>query len=326
VLDGAVLAATTVDAHTIVVAVDRASSGTRHALAHALDERARTRVDDMAIRIVDVPSRYVAGEEKALINLINGGDAKPTFDLRPYEQGVRGRATLVQNVETLAHIALIARFGHQWFRQLGSDSAPGTALVTIGGAVQCPGVYEIELGTRLSAIVTAAGGMSEEISAFLTGGYYGTWIAAAEAWDLELGPDELGRAGAAFGCGILYALPTRVCGLSETAHVARYLAGETAGQCGPCVVGLAAIADALDAITFGDHVEHHAELVRRWCTQVDGRGACRMPDGASRFVRTALDVFAGELDRHAKQGRCQAARGQRALPVPSLEERARGWR
>jgi NADH:ubiquinone oxidoreductase subunit F (NADH-binding) len=131
-----------------------------------------------------------------------------------------------------------------------------------------------------------------------------------------------------FGCGIIHALPASACGLAETARVARYLAGETAGQCGPCVhgLGLAAIADALDTITAGKRVEHNAGLVRRWSGQIAGRGACRLPDGATRFVTTAFDTFAPELARHASRGACPAARAPGGLPLPSADQRDRGWR
>ena len=167
---------------------------------------------------------------------------------------------------------------------------------------------------------------SEEIAAFLTGGYFGTWLPAASAWGVGLGHAELARVGAAFGCGIVFALPARSCGLVETARVARYLAGETAGQCGPCVHGLAAIAGALDQIVAGHQVQHHAGLIRRWTSQIAGRGACHLPDGAIRFVASALDTFAPELDRHSARGGCSASRRPQLLPIPADDDREWGWR
>jgi NADH:ubiquinone oxidoreductase subunit F (NADH-binding) len=326
VLDGAVLAARAVHADQLFVAVDRAAHGARRAVHAALDERRARDVDDVRIHVVDVPGRYVAGEEKALVHLINGGEAKPTFGNRPYERGIRGRATLVQNVETLADVALIARFGSDWFRSLGTETSPGTALVSLGGAVERPGAYEIELGTTIGSVVGAAGGATGDVSAFLTGGYYGTWVAAPDAWRLELAPDALQQAGATFGCGVVHALPSTACGLCETARIAAYLAGESAGQCGPCVRGLAAVAGALDAIARGHQVRHHTDLVRRWSGQIVGRGACGLPDGAVQFVSSALEVFAAELERHAVQGACAAIRQPSGLPLPRPDARERGWR
>jgi NADH:ubiquinone oxidoreductase subunit F (NADH-binding) len=328
VLDGAVLAAHAVNARDVIITVDRWNVEGLSVMLDALAERERVhRHTGTRIRIVDVPARYVAGEESALVHFLNGGDAKPVFvPPRPFERGVKGRPTLIQNVETLSHLALIGRFGADWYRGVGSESEPGTALVTLGGAVADPGVYETAMGTTVGDLVAAAGGTSSDVGAFLLGGYFGTWIPADAAWDLGLSHGELQRAGAAFGCGIVYALSADVCGLAETARVVRYLAGETAGQCGPCVFGLDAIAGALERIAAGRNVEQSAGLVRRWTKQVAGRGACHMPDGAVRLVTTALDTFADELHRHVARGACATARRRGVLPVPGLNEREDAWR
>jgi NADH:ubiquinone oxidoreductase subunit F (NADH-binding) len=327
VLDGIVAAARAVGARTAILAIDRGHDVVAGAVEHALAERRAARTDGADIRLVAAPSRYVAGEESALVHWLNGGDAKPTFvPPRPYARGVRGRPTLVQNVETLAHLALIARFGAEWFRSVGSASEPGTAVCTVGGAVAHPGVCEIATGATISDLVRTAGGATGDVAAFLTGGYFGTWVPAARAWDMPLGHDHCAGASAAFGCGVVHVLPADVCGLAETARIVRYLAEETAGQCGPCVHGLAAIAGALDAVASGRQVEHHAGLVRRWVGQVSGRGACHMPDGAVRLVATALDVFADELARHADRGACPAVRRRGVLPLPDPSTRELGWR
>jgi NADH:ubiquinone oxidoreductase subunit F (NADH-binding) len=327
VLDGIVAATAAVGADQAILAVDSRRQAVVRAVERALAERRAADTDGVAIRLVKVPSRYVAGEESALIHWVNGGDAKPTFvPPRPFTRGVRGRPTLVQNVETLADLALIARFGAEWYGSIGHASEPGTALCTISGAVAKPGVCEIATGTTVGDLVRTAGGATGDIGAVLTGGYFGTWLPAARAWDLPLGHDTLARAGAAFGCGVVYVLPARVCGLAETARIARYLAEETAGQCGPCIHGLTAIAGALDAVASGRQVEHHAGLARRWIDQVTGRGACRMPDGAARLVTTALDVFAGEVARHADRGACPAARRRGVMPIPDVSDRGTGWR
>ena len=168
-------------ADDVIVVVDRTARDARVAVENAIEERRAARMDPVSLRTVDSPTRYLAGEESALVHWLNGGPAKPTFvPPRPFERGVGGRATLVQNVETLAHIALIARFGDSWFRSIGSRSEPGSALVTVGGAVTHPGVLEISLGTQLATVIQAAGGVTEEISAFLVGGYFGTWLRASD--------------------------------------------------------------------------------------------------------------------------------------------------
>jgi NADH:ubiquinone oxidoreductase subunit F (NADH-binding) len=313
VLDGAAVAAATVGAREAIIAVgaDEAIEAVRAAIA----ERERRRLDDVCFRLVDVPGHFVAGEETALVNWVNGGLAKPTFTPpRPFERGVGGAPTLVQNVETLGHFALIARFGADWFRALGTSDEPGSALVTLGGAVRQPGIYEIPLGLPLADLLTWAGGTSAPVSAFLIGGYFGAWVAAEGAGSLPLLDSHLRIHGASLGARAIFALPESACGIIETARVARYLAQESAGQCGPCVNGLDAIATALEQLAWGTNGRHGPDAyLERWLEQVHGRGACRHPDGTVRLIESALDVFAGERERHL-HGSCSGA-GRPLLPV-----------
>src|SRR5439155_23142077 len=184
VLDGAVAAAEAVGAAEAIVAVSRAD----RALEAALRDRARTSI---RVRVAQVPERFVAGEESALVHFLNGGPAKPTMTPpRPFERGVGGRPTLVQNVETLANIGLIAREGAEWFRELGTPDEPGTALVTLLGAVARPGVLEAELGTPISELVRWSGGLTSPANALLVGGYFGTWL-PADALELPLSREAL---------------------------------------------------------------------------------------------------------------------------------------
>jgi NADH:ubiquinone oxidoreductase subunit F (NADH-binding) len=325
VLDGAVVAAEAVGAREVIVCVDRDARGARAAVAAAIEERRQARLDRVELTLAAVPPRYLAGEESALVNWLNGGPAKPTFvPPRPFERGVKGRPTLVQNVETLAHLALIARRGADWFRSIGTPEAPGSALVTLSGAVARPGVYEIAHGTRLDEVLATAGGMTGESEAFLIGGYFGSWLSAGAALPLPLAESALRPVGCSLGAGAIVALPKDWCGLVETARIVRYLADEGAGQCGPCVHGLAAIADAMTRIARGNHDALLERRLVRWTEHVEGRGACHHPDGAVRLVRSALRTFAGELHRHRRNGPCRAARRAAAtLPLFATEERGR---
>jgi NADH:ubiquinone oxidoreductase subunit F (NADH-binding) len=306
ILDGAILAAEAVDADQVVVCVDRAQASTIGSLRNAIYERTTYHAEP-PIRLEALPTRYVAGAESALVHWLNGGEAKPTFvPPRPFERGVARRPTLVQNAETLAHLALIARFGADWFRGLGTHADPGSALVTVSGAVARPGVYEIPLGIPLRTILAAAGGAVEDCQAVLVGGYFGTWIAAEQAATITIDPTALRAVGAAFGCGVLVALPHHACGLAESAGVAQWLAGESAGQCGPCANGLPAIARALTAVAYGERTAENLTRLRRWLGEVQGRGACKLPDGAARFVASGLATFADDLERHASGRVCPA--------------------
>lgn len=303
VLDGALLAAEAIGADEVVVYVGVEHEAAVASMRRAIEER-RAAIRP-AIQLATAPVSYVAGEASAVVHHITSGDARPTTTPpRVSEHGVRGRPTLVQNVESLAYAALIARFGVAWYRSVGRLESPGTALVTVTGAVTEPGVREIELGTPVGEVAEAMGASSTAVGAVVLGGYFGTWGRVDDAWALPLDPAVMRRQGMSFGCGIVGLLPADTCGVSVTAQIMGYMANESAGQCGPCVFGLRAIFAATKRVADGDAGATDLADIRRWMTQVSGRGACRHPDGAVQLLASALDVFDGEFDQHAQTGRC----------------------
>jgi NADH:ubiquinone oxidoreductase subunit F (NADH-binding) len=313
VLDGVLVAMAAVEADEAFVAIAGDDERSRARLEAALRERER---EARRIYVARVPDRFVAGEESALVNWLSRGPATPTFKPpRPFERGVNGRPTLVQNVETLANLGLIARFGSGWFRELGTADEPGSVLVTVRGAVRQPGVVEVPLGTPIRRVLDVRGGLLEPAQALLVGGYFGTWIRADGNLDLPLSQGALRPLGASLGARTIALVPRGVCGLAETARIVRYLAGESAGQCGPCLFGLPAVADAFDVLARGGAHTHsaHARLARLE-PQIVRRGACAHPDGTMRLVASALSVFSDELERHAS-GRCSATNDRPLLPT-----------
>ncbi len=315
VLDGALLAAGAVGARRVIVKVGSTALDAVSALEGAVSVRER---DPVSFEVVAGPEGYVGGEESAVVHYLNGGAELPTFvPPRPYERGYKGRPTLIQNPETLAQLALVARFGSRWYRELGTVADPGSALVTITGAVRAPGVYELAFGTTMSDLLAAAGGPSEPLQALLVGGYFGTWMEASEATSLRLAREDLRSVGCSLGSGVLIALGESSCGLHESARVISYLAAQSAGQCGPCVYGLRAIADSVGALAGGVAHPRERERVLRWTSEVRGRGACHHPDGAVRFVESALRVFGDEIDWHAG-GVCDARPAGLPLGGPTL--------
>jgi len=303
VLDGALLAAEAVGAEEVIVKVDESAREAIAALEDAIRER---RERELSISLAIGPDGYVTGEESAVIRFLNGRVPKPQFvPPRPFERGYRNRPTLIQNPETLAQIALVARHGEAWYRELGTVADPGSVLVTISGAVAHPGVYELAFGTPMTDLVQAAGGPVEPLRALLFGGYFGTWIGAARAMGLTLAREELNASGCSLGAGVIFALGQSACGLHESARIIGYLAEQSAGQCGPCVHGLAAIAESVAALADGVAHEQERSRVLRWCSEVRGRGACHHPNGAVRFVESALKVFGEDLEDH-RRVRCQA--------------------
>ena len=314
VLDGAVLDAQSIGASVVHVAAHRGSRalGT---LERAIAQRGGH--DGVELRLVDGPDRYVASEESALAHLVGDGIGLPvTTPPRVFESGVRRRPTLLSNAETYAHLALVARRGADWFRSVGDPSVPGTTLVTVGGAVASPGVLEVPTGTTVRQILGLAGGTTGAVNAAVTGGYGGAWVSAGEVVDLPWTPQGLAVAGGVPGAGVLVVLPEDACGLVETARVVRWMAGQSAGQCGPCRFGLAAISNDLDQLAAGKLKGSALDGLKMRLGIVPGRGACRHPDGVARFAGTALTVFQDEVARHLS-GRCSAGRRTAVLPVPS---------
>jgi NADH:ubiquinone oxidoreductase subunit F (NADH-binding) len=323
VLDGLQLAAEAVGADTAILYthVDRGHDvGAR--LREALQARHAAGADRVPVQLAEAPARFLSGQETALVNHLSGGPAIPTFiPPRITERGLNGVPTLVQNVETLAHLALIARNGPRWFRGVGTDAEPGSMLATIRRADGRPRITEVPLGIPLQDLI----GDVRPDSAVLIGGYHGTWLTGSQAAALALDNRSLAQAQAKVGAGIVITLPPDRCGVVETAHVVRYLALESAGQCGPCLNGLPRIAAALAEIVSGRANRQTVANLERWSGLLAGRGACHHPDGTTRFVRSALRTFAAEVNRH-QRGRCSATNTSPFLPIPKDAARTeRDW-
>jgi NADH:ubiquinone oxidoreductase subunit F (NADH-binding) len=184
-------------------------------------------------------------------------------------------------------------------------------LVTVLGAVRKPGVMEIAIGTPVGRLLDLAGGPPASLQAVLLGGYFGSWVPAVQAAGRPFSSAGLAGLGAGPGAGLIAALPAGACGLAETARIVRYLAGESAGQCGPCRFGLPALAGELERVAEGRTTD--LGLLYRWFGQVDGRGGCAHPSGTVRLIRSALQTFSVELNQHAAGWCCGTAR---VLPVP----------
>lgn len=314
VLDGAQAAAVAVAASEIVCCTATEDSGSLASLRGALAERAAAGLDPLPVRLEQAPGRYAAGEESALVDWVGGGKGLPSFRIdKGTPLAIRRTPVLVQNAETLAQVALVVRHGASWFRAAGTAEAPGTALVTVTGGLARPIVLEIELGTSLRSIVEQAG-VLDEPAALLLGGYGGTWIDAGRL-DTPYAPGPLSDAGATVGAGVIGALPHGACGIAETARIVCYLAGQSAGQCGPCTFGLPAVSDDMTRLAAGRGDARLGERMAARLQQIDGRGACRLPDGAVRLIRSAMGVFADDVRAHARHRPCPGWNHRAVLPV-----------
>jgi NADH:ubiquinone oxidoreductase subunit F (NADH-binding) len=306
VLDGAQLTAAAVGANRVVVCIADDQPSTAKSVIRAVGERQSAGVDPVPVEVARPPGAFLTGEESALVSWLDGHAAVPIFRTdRAIALRVRKRPALVHNTETLAHVALISRHGASWFREVGTMDAPGTTLVTVSGAVDRTGVHEVELGTHLSEIVGRSVAR-ERPSAVIVGGYGGSFVGPGDM-DVRFSPKALSHIGSSTGAGVIAVIGEGSCGVAETARIARYLAGQSAGQCGPCVFGLPAIASSLEDLWRGQVDPHSLEVLERRTEQVSGRGACHHPDGAVRIVRSALKVFANDFAQHAVGRPCTGA-------------------
>jgi NADH:ubiquinone oxidoreductase subunit F (NADH-binding) len=315
VLDGAQFLAAMCRASRVVVCVPVGRESAAAGVAHAMAERRRGRYSPVPETLVRPPDRFVGGEESALANFVESGSSLPVF--RP-DKGtalrIGRRPALVHNAETLAHISLIARQGPSLFRARGTAEEPGTCLVTIGGSVAHPGVVEVDRGTPLLDIAQR-GVPTEPPQAFLVGGFGGSWV-GPDQFALPYATKSLRAIGASAGVGVIVVLGASSCGVAETARIARYLAFQSSGQCGPCVYGLPAIADDLARLARGQVDYDLLHRLRRRLGQVKGRGACGHPDGAVALVRSALSVFAADVATHNAAVPCPHHRRPTSMRFP----------
>lgn len=309
VLDGALLAAEALGAGEVVVGVAADGPG-RESVTAAVAERGLGGYARVAV----LPGRFVAGESGALVRGIAGEPPiPPPRKVLPSTSGVDGRPTLTSNAETYAQLATVAELGSGTYRAVGTAREPGTVLLTVGGRQPC--VVETPTGVPLTTVLAECGAAAGR-TAVLVGGYHGKWLTPQNAAAVTVARESLAEVGGVLGAGVILPLDAETCPLGEVARVASYLALESSGQCGPCRFGLPDVARKLVALADGAGGDAELDGLRRMAAGVRGRGACAHPDGTSRFVLSALDVFADDVTEHLVRGTCgRDVRG--ALPVPS---------
>ncbi|MFL1378004.1 MULTISPECIES: ferredoxin [unclassified Nocardiopsis] len=320
VLDGAELAARALGAPQVIVGIaDRGTRGSdvdpvSESLREAVAERSAVSV--VGFRVVRMPHRFVSGQSGALIQGVNGRiPLPPGTPVRASETGVDGLPTLLSNAETYAQLALLASGGADAYASVGTADQPGTVLLTVGGDT----VVEAPAGTPLVHVLGVCD--APPAQAVLVGGYHGSWLDPPTVARARLSRSQMSEAGGTLGAGIILPLAEGVCPLGESARVLRYLARESAAQCGPCVRGLPALADAFTALIAGEGDPAAAAAA---AGIGDGKGACAHPDGTAVFARSALKVFAEDVSRHALGGSCgRPVRGLLPMPGGKPEPRPR---
>lgn len=270
VLDGAVLAARAVGTRRIVVRLAHGRPEVVSAVRQALTERSDRGI---AWKVSVADHRFVSGEANAVIRAVSGGEAvphdlgRPPADPRP----VLGRkgTVLLSNVETFARLSLAAR-----------GVGPTSSVLTISGAVAAPGVYEVPADWTVAQIAARAGLLGEPELA-ITGGWHGRWVPWHRLAGSSLGWDAFDSIGARWGAGAVVVLPPGIPPRDVLTAMANRMADESAGQCGPCVLGLPALAHELARGGSGESV----------AAEIDGRGLCAHPSATVAAVRSALGAI-----------------------------------
>ncbi|YAL83122.1 NADH-ubiquinone oxidoreductase-F iron-sulfur binding region domain-containing protein [Dermacoccaceae bacterium W4C1] len=289
--------------------------GGRHVrFAAHRDSPTLKRLQMAGLPTLDIPARYVSSEESAVAAYAAGGLARPLMRWQPITAGAstaEGRpvpATLVLNAETVWRTAQIADRGAAWFRSHGTADEPGPRLASVRIASRAPVVVHAEAGVGLGDLMSAAGFAGDPMAVGV-GGLAGGFVPNREhraAREVRWEQAELAPFGARISSGVVQVLDEQWCPWDVIEKVVTFAAGESAGQCGPCMFGLPSVAADLRELTAG-RADHQVEnRLRGRLGMLPGRGACRHPDGVAGYLSSALSAFGQELAAH-REGGCTFA-------------------
>jgi NADH:ubiquinone oxidoreductase subunit F (NADH-binding) len=302
VLDGADAVAHALDADVVHVVVGHDRPAARMSLDVALGERDGDFAD---VEVHVTRSPFIGGESSAVLEMIDGRENLPVTSWTPAAvTGLHGRPTLLSNAETFAQVATLLALGPAGYAELGTPAEPGTTLLTVAGDGPDGVVLEVPFGVGLGSVLEYCGYPPD--CAVLLGGYHGTWVPPGHAPHLPVSRRDLAALGLSLGAGVVLPLGAGICPVSVTAGVTGYLAGASAGRCGPCRNGLPALGQAVSALAAGAG-SSATRRVQELVGLLPGRGACAHPDGSARLVRSMLAAFPEEVRAH-ELGTCTATR------------------
>lgn len=263
---------------------------------------------DVSLKLCQSPGTYVAGEETALLEVIEGKAAAPRQKppYYPAMHGLFGKPTVVNNAESVSNIPGIVRDGGSQFRSVGTAGSSGTMIFTLTGDVNKPGLYERPLGTPMRELVEVCGGGMKDgtkLKAFFPGGP-STSILPADHIDIPLDFDRLKESGSALGTGAVIVMSENTCILKAAIQYTRFFAKESCGQCPPCELGTVHLAEILEKIEYGTGDEKDIAQVEQVCNMIKGRGQCFLLTGAAISVESIFKHFRYEFDHHVAIGGC----------------------
>jgi len=316
-LEGCLIAAFTVRAKASFIYVNQEYEEERANLAKAI-EQARTRGLlgtnvlgtglDLDIELFAGQGSYVAGEETAMLESMQGRPAmprqKPPF--YPTDFGLYGKPTLVNNVETLCNVPRILRNGAGWFAQVGTEKCPGTMLFSLSGAVNKPGIYEMPMGAPLRRLIEEFGGgvpRGRKVKAVFPGGPSFAMV-TADQLDLPMDFESLKKAGTGLGSAGVIVVDDATCMVAQTLHFSNFFKVESCGQCPPCRMGTINLATLMTKIENGEGTQNDLDSLLQLCGFVKGTGYCTLVTGAAVLVQSALRLFRQEFEEHLTLKRC----------------------
>ncbi len=260
------------------------------------------------IEIVSGAGAFVCGEETALISSIEGRRGMPTLKPPyPSQSGLYGLPTLVQNVETLANVALIIRQGAEVFQQQGTEKSPGTKLFALAGKVKRGGLIEAPMGVTISDIVEGWGGGAEDgqtLKAVQIGGPSGGVLPVSH-FNTPVTYEALREAGAMMGSGGMVVLDGRDCMVEIARYFLSFTQKESCGRCAPCRIGTRRMLDILERLCAGTAKPEELQQLKDLALMVKKTSLCGLGQTAANPVLSAMRFFADEFEAHTR-GRCPA--------------------
>lgn len=296
-------------------------------LRGALEEMSAHGMIRTPVELVRGPEDYLLGEEKALLEVIEGKEAMPReADNPPYQLGLFTRTlydvyepnpTAVNNAETLSHVPHILRHGADWFRAMGSADTPGTMVFTISGDVQTPGVYELELGTPLRELIEVWGGGTRpgrRVKAVMSG--VTNAVITADHLDTPLDFGSMRRIGSGLGSGGFIVYDDTRCMVRLAYHYAEFLWLESCGQCTSCKNGAQTATLHLRRLTEGGGTGVDLAAALQAAVKAPSGTRCFLPNELAQVVPSVIEAFAAEFAAHFHRG-CQ---GCPELIVPKMAD------
>ena len=339
-VEGVVIAGFAVGAREAFIAVKERFTRERENLVRAVEEMQEAGIcEQCQITIVGGPDEYLFGEEKALLEVIEGNAPLPRV-LPPYEHGLFATApqvgwqahdpepghrpghqsnpTLVNNVETLSNVPHILQRGAEWHRSMGTDRSPGNVLVTVVGDVQRAGVAEVELGTPMADVLARVGGgvaAGRRVKAVFSG--VATPVLRGDQLATPMTYEDLRRAGSGLGAAGFIVYDDTACMVEVARQFSRFLWIESCGQCPPCKLGSEAITQQLAAVEAGTAGEREIQVIGSWLEQVTDGSRCYLAAEEQAVVSSVLRAFPDEFTAHLEGAGCPRPR---AIPLPKLDD------